>query len=63
MSYTTAACLPWALQTMHNAIVTARRRQPAESVLIQRAHTGVGLHGLQIARLEGAAVVLGTSSE
>ena len=63
MAYDKAACLPWALQTMHNAIVTAGRLKTAESVLIQGASSGVGLLGLQIARLKGAAVVLGTSTD
>jgi NADPH2:quinone reductase len=62
MAYETAACLPWALQTMHNAIVTAGRLKRGESVLIQGASSGVGLLGLQIAKLKGAAVVLGTST-
>jgi NADPH:quinone reductase len=62
MAYETAACLPWALQTMHNAIVTAGRLTRGESVLIQGASSGVGLLGLQIAKLKGAAVVLGTST-
>ena len=63
MAYDKAACLPWALQTMHNAIVTAGRLKTAELVLIQGASSGVGLLGLQIARLKGAAVVLGTSTD
>lgn len=63
MAYDRATCLPWALQTMHNAIVTAGRLETAESVLIQGASSGVGLLGLQIARLKGAALVLGTSTE
>ena len=63
MTYATAACLPWALQTMHNAIVTAGRLTQGQSVLIQGASSGVGLLGLQIARLRGAALVLGTSTD
>ena len=63
MAYDRAACLPWALQTMHNAIVTAGRFKAGESVLIQGASSGVGLLGLQIAKLKGAAVVLGTSTD
>ena len=63
MAYDRATCLPWALQTMHNAVVTAGRLETAESVLIQGASSGVGLLGLQIARLKGATVVLGTSTD
>jgi NADPH:quinone reductase len=62
MAYDTATCLPWALQTMHNAIVTAGRLKRGESVLIQGASSGIGLLGVQIAKLKGAAVVLGTST-
>ena len=63
MTYATAACLPWALQTMHNAVITAGRLKSGQSVLIQGASSGVGLLGLQIARLRGAAIVLGTSTD
>jgi len=62
MSYQQAACLPVALQTMHNAIVTAGRLRRGETVLIQGASSGVGLMGLQIGKLMGAALVLGTST-
>ncbi len=57
-----AACLPVALQTMHNAIVTAGRLRPGETLLIQGASSGVGLIGLQIGKLMGAALVIGTST-
>jgi len=62
MSYEQAATLPVALQTMHNAIVTAGRLRPGETVLIQGASSGVGLMGLQIAKLKGARLVIGTST-
>jgi NADPH2:quinone reductase len=62
MSYEQAATLPVALQTMHNAIVTAGRLKAGEAVLIQGASSGVGLMGLQIARLKGARLVIGTST-
>ena len=62
MSFTQAATLPVALQTMHNAIVTAGRLKPGESVLIQGASSGVGLMGLQIAKVMGAGLVIGTST-
>ena len=47
---------------MHNAIVTAGRFKRGESLLIQGASSGVGLMGLQIGKLMGAAVVMGTST-
>ena len=62
MSYEQAATLPVALQTMHNALVTAGRLKAGETVLIQGASSGVGLMGLQIAKLMGARRVLGTST-
>jgi NADPH2:quinone reductase len=62
MSFETAACLPVGLSTMHDAIVTNGRLQKGQSVLIQGASTGVGLLGLQIAKLMGAGLVIGTST-
>ena len=62
MSWEQAATLPVALQTMHNAVVTAGRLKAGESVLIQGASSGVGLLGLQIARHMGAKLVVGTST-
>jgi NADPH:quinone reductase len=59
--YEQATCFPYAVQTMHDAIVSVGRVKKGESVLIQGASTGVGLLGLQIAKLKGAALVLGTS--
>ena len=62
MSFTQAATLPVALQTMHNAVVTAGRLRRGESILIQGASSGVGLMGLQIAKHMGASLVLGSST-
>lgn len=62
MTFEQAACYPVALQTMHNAVITAGRMKKGESVLIQGASSGVGLMGMQIARLMGAAIVMGTST-
>jgi NADPH:quinone reductase len=62
MSFEEAACLPVALRTMHNAVVTVGELKPGQSVLIQGASSGVGLMGLQIARLMGAAKVIGSST-
>jgi NADPH2:quinone reductase len=58
----TAATLPVALQTMHDAIVTNGRLQRGETILVQGASSGVGLMALQIAARIGASVVIGTSS-
>ncbi len=62
MTYEQAACFPIALQTMHNAVVTAGRLKRGETMLMQGASAGVGLMGMQIAKLMGAALVLGTST-
>ena len=62
MTYEQASCMPVAVQTMHNALVGAGRLKKAESVLIQGASSGVGLLGMQIAKIMGASVVLGSST-
>jgi NADPH:quinone reductase len=63
MSYEDAATLPVALATMHNAVVTNGALQPGQSVLIQGASSGVGLMALQIAKLKGASIVIGSSTD
>jgi len=62
MSYEQAACFPVALQTMHNAVVTAGRLKHGETLLMQGASAGVGLMGMQIGKLMGASLVIGTST-
>jgi len=62
MSFEQAATLPVALITLHNALVTAGRLHAPDSVMIQGASSGVGLMGLQIAKLRGAGLVIGTST-
>ena len=62
MTYRQAACFPVALGTMHNAIVTAGRLQRGETLLMQGASAGVGLIGMQIAKLMGASLVMGAST-
>ncbi|MBS0244385.1 MAG: zinc-binding dehydrogenase, partial [Proteobacteria bacterium] len=62
MTYTQAATLPVGLQTMHNAVVTAGRLKAGEAVLIQGASSGVGLIAQQIAKLKGARLVIGSST-
>ena len=62
MSYEQAATLPVALQTMHDAVVTNGRLKAGEAVMIQGASSGVGLMGLQIAKLKGARIVIGIST-
>jgi NADPH2:quinone reductase len=62
MSWEVAATLPVALSTMHDAVVTNGALKPGQSILIQGASSGVGLMGMQIAKLMGAAQVFGTST-
>ena len=62
MGFEQAATLPIGLNTLHNALVTAGRLQPGDSVLVQGASSGVGIIGLQIAKLMGAKFVVGTST-
>ena len=62
MTYEQAACLPVALQTMHNAVVTAGRLKRGDTLLMQGASSGVGLMGMQIGKLMGASLVIGTST-
>ena len=54
--------LPVALHTLHNALVTQGRLKAGESVLIQGASSGVGLMGLQIAKMKGAKPVMGSAT-
>lgn len=62
MTFTQAATLPIALQTMHDAVVTNGRLKEGETVLIQGASSGVGLMALQIAKFKGARLVVGSST-
>jgi NADPH2:quinone reductase len=62
MPWEVAATLPIALQTMHDAVVTHGLCGPGRSILIQGASSGVGLMGLQVARLMGATTIIGTST-
>lgn len=62
LSFEEAACLPVALMTMHDAVMTRGKLQPGQSVLVQGASTGVGLFAMQIARLRGASLVIGSST-
>lgn len=63
MGWEQAATLPVALQTMHDAVVTNGGLLQDEAILIQGASSGVGLMGLQIAKLMGAGLVLGSSTD
>jgi NADPH2:quinone reductase len=62
MTFEHAATLPVALGTMHDALVTNGHLKAGDSVLIQGASSGVGLMAMQIAKLLGAKLVIGTST-
>ncbi len=62
MTFEQAATLPVGLNTLHNALVTAGRLTSGENVLVQGASSGVGIIGLQMAKLLGAKFVVGTST-
>jgi NADPH2:quinone reductase len=63
MNFDEAASLPVALTTMHNAVVTNGALQAGQTVLIQGASSGVGLMAMQIAKLKGASLVVGSSTD
>src|ERR1700755_3388578 len=63
MNFDEACALPVALATMHNAVVTNGALQPGQSVMIQGASSGVGLMAMQIAKLKGAKLVVGSSTD
>jgi len=63
MSYEAAACLPVSLRTTHVSIVTTGKLRRGESVLVLGASSGVGLMSLQVAKLLGAGLVIGTSTK
>lgn len=63
LPYEEATVLTLALQAMHDALVTHGQLFRGQDVLIHGASSGVGLMGLQIARLLGARQVFGTSTD
>jgi NADPH2:quinone reductase len=63
MNFEEACTLPVALTTMHNAVATNGALQAGQTVLIQGASSGVGLMALQIAKLKGASLVIGSSTD
>jgi NADPH2:quinone reductase len=63
MGYEQAATLPIGLNTLHNALITAGRMKAGENVMVQGASSGVGIIGLQVAKLMGAKFVVGTSTD
>lgn len=62
MDDVTAASLPTALQTAHNALAQLGCLVPGEAVLVHGASSGVGLMAMMVARELGAGLVIGTST-
>ena len=63
MNFDEACTLPIAITTMHNAVITVGGLQAGQSVMIQGASSGVGLMAMQIAKLKGASLVVGSSTD
>ena len=61
MSYEQGAVLPVGMQTMHDALASNAQIQPGHSVFMQGASSGMGLLGMQIAKLLGASQVIGST--
>ncbi len=61
VDWAAAASCTLGLQTMHDALVTRGRLRPGQAVLMQGAASVMGLIGMQIAKVLGAGLVLGTS--
>ncbi len=59
LSWEEAAAVPVAYMTEHNALITNGQLQAGDTVLINAASSGVGVAAIQIARLFGAAPVIG----
>jgi NADPH2:quinone reductase len=62
VDWTTAAAVPLTFVTAHDAIATAGRLAPGESVLVNAASSGVGVASVQVARLLGAGTVIAAST-
>ncbi len=63
LDWPAAAAVPVALMTEHDAIATRAQLAPGESLIVHAAASGVGLIGVQIARLLGAEPLLGTVAD
>ena len=62
-SWEEAASLPLTLLTAWHMLVTLAEVKPGETVLVHAAGSGVGVMGIQIARLHGARVIATASTE
>jgi NADPH2:quinone reductase len=62
LSWVQAASVAGTFVTAHDALVSNGEMAPGESVLIHAASSGVGIAAVQLARLLGAGLVMGTST-
>jgi NADPH:quinone reductase-like Zn-dependent oxidoreductase len=63
LSFEDAACLPLSYAVAWQLLVTLARVQPGETVLIMAAGSGLGVAGIQIAKLRGARVLAAAGSD
>jgi NADPH2:quinone reductase len=63
LDFDAAATLPTALSTMHNAVVTEGGLKLGQSLIVHGASSGVGIMAMRIAKLRGAELVIGTSTD
>lgn len=61
LTWTEAAATSAVFMTAHDALVTNGEFVAGEAVLVQAASSGVGIAAVQLARLLGAGLVIGTS--
>jgi NADPH:quinone reductase-like Zn-dependent oxidoreductase len=61
MGWAEAGATPIVYCTAHDALLTNGELAPGETVLVNAASSGVGVAAIQIAKLKGAGLVVGTS--
>ncbi len=62
LSWAEAGGAPVCSLTAHDALVTAGRLRPGDTVLVNAASSGVGVAALQLARLLGAGTIVASST-
>lgn len=62
LSWAQAAAVPVSFVTAHDALVSAARLAPGESVLVRGASSAAGLAAIQVARVLGSGPVYGTTN-
>jgi NADPH2:quinone reductase len=62
MSFEQAACLPVALQTMHDAVIITGQLTKGKTIFFQGGSSAVGLIGMQIAKYQKAGKIIASSN-